>query len=93
MFTASNVQDVTPEEGADFTGALAAKLVDIDRTRINRSDELVLRKAVFGLMEIVSMLEARVAALEGEESSASWRQRFEADVAAPTPDELRIGGE
>lgn len=91
MFTASNVQDVVPQEGAPFTDALAAKLVDIDRTRINGSDELVLRKAVFGLLEIVSMLEARIAALEGAEAAESWRERFEADRAEPSPDELRIG--
>lgn len=90
MFTASTVQDVVPEQAAPFTGALAAKLVDIDRTRINRSDELVLRKAVFGLLEIVSILEARVAALESDDAAAFWRARFEADKAEPRPDELRI---
>lgn len=73
-----------------FTGALAAKLVDIDRNRINGSDELVLRKAVFGLLEIVSILEARIAALEGDDAQAFWRARLEAGTAGPTPDELRI---
>lgn len=91
MFTANIVQDVVPEERAPFTGALAAKLVDIDRNRINRSDELVLRKAVFGLLEIVGILEARVAALEGDNASAFWRARFEAGMAEPGPDKLRIG--
>lgn len=91
MFTASIVQDVLTDEGAPFTGALAAKLVDIDRTRINRSDELVLRKAVFGLLEIVSVLESRIAALEGPDAEAVWRARFEADKAEPRPDEMRIG--
>jgi hypothetical protein len=91
VFTASIVQDVVPEKGAPFTGALAAKLVDIDRNRINRSDELVLRKAVFGLLEVVSILEARVAALERDEAASFWRARFEADMAEPRPDELRIG--
>lgn len=91
MFTATTVQDVLPEQGAPFTGALAAKLVDIDRNRINGSDELVLRKAVFGLLEIVGILEERVAALEGDDAAASWRARFEADKAELRPDELRIG--
>lgn len=91
MFTANTVQDVLLEEGAPFTGALAAKLTDIDRTRINRSDELVLRKAVFGLLEIVSVLESRIAALEGPDAEASWRARFESDRAEPRPDEMRIG--
>jgi len=90
MFTASVVQDVVPAEGAPFTSALGAKLVDIDRNRINRSDELVLRKAVFGLLEIVSILEARVAALEGDGAEAFWRARLETEMAEPSPDDLRI---
>ncbi|WP_457102020.1 hypothetical protein [Microbacterium sp. P5_E9] len=91
MFTASNVQDVSSEGGAQFTRALADKLVDIDRNRINKSDELVLRKAVFGLIEIVSILEARVAALEGDDAEAYWRAKLETDMGAPRPDVLRIG--
>lgn len=91
MFTATTVQDVLPEQGAAFTGALAAKLVDIDRNRINGSDELVLRKAVFGLLEIVGILEERVAALEGDDAAAFWRAKLKADLAELRPDALRIG--
>ncbi|MFZ3416812.1 hypothetical protein [Arthrobacter sp. 3Tela_A] len=51
----------------------------------------MLRKAVFGLLEIVSVLESRIAALEGPDAEASWRARFESDRAEPRPDEMRIG--
>lgn len=93
MFSASNVKEVRVDDGGAFSSALIAKLVDIDNTRIHKTDDLVLRKAVFGLLEIVSALEARIEQLEGPEARALWRARFEADMAEPKPDMLRVGEE
>ncbi|GAA2976081.1 hypothetical protein JOD63_003422 [Microbacterium terrae] len=91
MFTENSVQDVSVTPDAPFVTALLAKLVDIDKNRINRSDDLVLRKAVFALIELVGDLEARVRELEGPDASERWYVKLEAELAAPTPDELRLG--
>lgn len=91
MFTENTAQDLNLAQDAPFTRALGAKLIDIDRNRINGSDELVLRKAVFGLLEIVGDLEARISAQEGPEARALWRAKLEAELAGPTPDEVRRG--
>lgn len=91
MFTENSVQDVQLNDESPFVRVLLDKLVDIDRNRINRSDELVLRKAVFGLLELVGDLEARVSELEGPEASARWRAKLESELAVPTPDSIRLG--
>jgi hypothetical protein len=91
VVTENSVQDVQISGDAPFSRVLLDKLVDIDRNRINKSDELVLRKAVFGLLELVGDLEARVAELEGPEASARWNAKLQTEASAPTPDSLRLG--
>lgn len=91
MFTTSNIRDLKVGEQAAFTKALADKLVDIDKNRIHATDDLVLRKAVFGLLEIVAELEQRLIALEGPQAHAEWSARLSANLSMPSPDELRLG--
>ena len=49
---------------AVLTAELVERLKDLDATRINKDDQIVMRKAVLGLLSIVSTLEARIVALE-----------------------------
>ncbi|AYJ50318.1 hypothetical protein [Rhodococcus sp. P1Y] len=91
MFTSNNVRDIDVSEEAAFVHALAAKLVDIDAARIHSTDDLVLRKAVFGLIEITAVLEQRIAALEGDSTRKGWSRKLDADKASATPDQIRLG--
>ena len=91
MFTQNNIRDVTIGADAPIAQALAAKLLDLDKNRIHPTDDLVVRKAVFGLLEVVADLERRLIALEGPEARAAWSARLSSDLGAPTPDERRLG--
>ena len=91
MFTDSNIRDLRIDTDAAFVKALTEKLVDIDTNRIHSSDELVIRKAVFGLLEIVAELERRLIAVEDPQTRAEWTARLAAELSARTPDQLRLG--
>lgn len=91
MFRAHSIRDVLPTDGAEFTSALTAKLLDIEAVRIADNDALVLRKAVFGLLELVGELEARLVALEGPGARQQWAERLAEVSTTPTPDEVRLG--
>jgi hypothetical protein len=90
MFAMNSVHGVEVSENAPYTQALVAKLVDIDANRIAKSDELVLRKAVLGLIEIVAQLEERLASLEPQEVSARWAEGLAEQSELPTPDQVRL---
>jgi len=60
----NSVQDIAGSSDATLTSELLAKLKDIDANRIAKTDEVVLRKAVLGLLAVVSSLEGRIATLE-----------------------------
>jgi hypothetical protein len=91
MFSDSTIRDVSVSDRAAFVSALVGKLTDLDKNRIHSSDELVLRKAVFGLLEIVAELEQRLIAVEGPGARASWSARLETELGARTPDQVRLG--
>lgn len=91
MFTNDKVGHISVGEQAAFVHALVAKLKDIDKARIHATDDLVVRKAVFGLMEITAVLEQRIAALEGPEVRDQWSSRLGAELGAATPDQIRLG--
>lgn len=80
MSTANTIRDVPINHRAQQLSSLLAKLGDIDANRIAQDDRLVMRKAVFGLLEIVGDLEARVAALE-EALAQRRRPQLRKDVA------------
>lgn len=91
MFTDNRVGSISVHEDAAFVHALRAKLVDIDKNRIHSSDDLVLRKAVFGLLEVTAVLEQRIAALESETVREGWNDRVRTELRAATPDQVRLG--
>lgn len=91
MFTDTNIRDLRVGADAVYVKALAEKLVDIDTNRIHSTDDLIIRKAVFGLLEIVAELEQRLIAIEGPQAREQWSARLAADLGARTPDELRLG--
>jgi hypothetical protein len=64
MTSATTIGETTINDEAKLVGALRQKLVDIDTHRIAPTDQLVIRKAVLGLVEIVAQLESRIIALE-----------------------------
>lgn len=64
MTSATTIGGTTVSDEARLVGALRQKLVDIDTHRIAPTDQLVIRKAVLGLVEIVAELESRIIALE-----------------------------
>ena len=63
-YIGNSVQEIDGVPDAELTAALLDRLKDLDATRINKDDQIVLRKAVLGLLSIVGTLEARIAALE-----------------------------
>jgi hypothetical protein len=91
MFSDSTIRDVSVSDRAAFVAALVSKLTDLDKNRIHANDSLVLRKAVFGLLEIVAELEQRLIALEGPDARSSWAGRLEAGLDARSPDQVRLG--
>jgi hypothetical protein len=92
MLRANSILDADVKTGArGFSQSLMTKLVDIESTRIADNDYLVIRKAVFGLLEIVAELEARVIALEGPDVHFEWEARLADLEASPTPDAVRLG--
>ena len=64
----NTVHEIDPAPDATLTVELLDKLKDLDATRINRDDQIVMRKAVLGLLSIVASLESRIAALESRAS-------------------------
>lgn len=90
MFTVSTIRELSVSAEAPFVHALAEKLSDIDKTRIHKTDDLVLRKAIFGLLEVVAELEQRLIALEGPEAHAEWSSRLSVSLSMPTPDQVRL---
>lgn len=93
MFSENSIRDIVVDDDAPHVQALVDKLVDIDRNRIHSNDDLVLRKAVFGLLQIVGRLERRVAELEDPQVCAEWTTRVKDAAGRPTPDEIRLGEE
>lgn len=91
LFTDNDVRSIAVGRDAQYVRALVDKLVDIDKSRINRSDDLVLRKAVFGLIELLGVLEERIVALEPEETRALWGKALTEELGAATPDQIRLG--
>ena len=92
MFRANSILDADVKtDGEGFSHSLMSKLVDIESTRIADNDYLVIRKAVFGLLEIVAELEARVIALEAPDLQREWKSRLADMEASPTPDAVRLG--
>ncbi|MEV6164882.1 hypothetical protein AB0L71_23760 [Streptomyces sp. NPDC052052] len=85
MFTDSSIRDLRLDEEAVLCNVLARKLADIDANRIHATDELVIRKAVFGLLEVVAELERRVIALEGPQARAEWAARLADNLGTDTP--------
>lgn len=63
-YIGSSVQEIDAATDAVLTAGLLERLKDLDSTRIASNDQIVLRKAVLGLLSIVSTLEGRIAALE-----------------------------
>lgn len=63
-YIGSSVREIEPVPDAALTAELLERLKDLDATRINKDDQIVIRKAVLGLLSIVATLEARIAALE-----------------------------
>lgn len=90
MFTGNSINDVSVPGESEFAMTLLAKLRDLDATRIASNDDIVLRKALLGLLEIVGELELRLVHLEGPESRQRWRQRLDQAEGAPTPDDVRL---
>jgi hypothetical protein len=65
----SSVQEIDAPATASLTAELLAKLKDIDSSRIARDDQIVIRKAVLGLLSVVADLEARIGLLEADSAS------------------------
>jgi hypothetical protein len=91
VFTESTIRDVRIGEEAVYVSALVHKLIDLDKSRIHASDDLILRKAVFGLLEVVAALEQRLADLEGPEAQEAWSARLSKSLDALSPDQARLG--
>jgi hypothetical protein len=60
----NSVQEIAVSSDATLSGELLEKLKDIDANRIAKTDEVVMRKAVLGLLTVISSLEGRIAVLE-----------------------------
>lgn len=91
MFTDSSIRDLEVGESSPFVKALTDKLLDIDKNRIHATDDLVMRKAVLGLLSVVAELERRLVAVEGPAAREEWTARLSVDLGMPTPDEVRLG--
>lgn len=63
-YIGNSVQAIDPDANAAIMTVLLEKLKEIDENRIAAQDEIVLRKAVYGLLSVVSNLEGRIARLE-----------------------------
>lgn len=91
MFIVNTIRDVEVDEQSPYVRTLIDKLIDIEKHRIHSSDDLVLRKAVFGLLEVLGELERRIIALEGPEAQEQWRGRLVDLQGQMSPDEVRLG--
>ena len=91
MFSDSSIRDIEVSPDAPYVSALLEKLTDLDKNRIHSSDDLVMRKAVLGLLEVVAQLEQRLAALEGPQARTAAAQRLQSALKTASPDELRLG--
>jgi hypothetical protein len=90
MFTDSSIRYLCVDEEAILCNALARKLADLDAHRIGATDELVVRKAVFGLLEITAVLERRVLALEGPRARDEGVARPARAADEPASDRRRL---
>jgi hypothetical protein len=60
----NSVQEIVASSDATLCSELLEKLKIIDANRIAKTDEIVMRKAVLGLLTVISSLEGRIAVLE-----------------------------
>jgi hypothetical protein len=63
-YIGSSVQEINPSDNAPLSNSLLERLKDLDLNRIGRNDDIVVRKAVNGLLALVAELERRVLVLE-----------------------------
>lgn len=63
-YIGSSVQEINPSDHAPLSNSLLERLKDLDLNRIGRNDDIVVRKAVYGLLALVAELERRVLVLE-----------------------------
>lgn len=91
MFTDNSIRSIEVDEGAVFVRALVEKLAGVDKNRIHASDDLVLRKAIFGLIEVVGVLEQRIAAGETPAVREGWADTLRSELESASPDQIRLG--
>ncbi|MDX6740170.1 hypothetical protein [Actinocorallia sp. A-T 12471] len=91
MFTQNTFRNLRVDADAVLVSALTEKLADLDAHRIHATDDLVVRKAVFGLIEIVAELELRLREVESPDARARWSARLADSLGGPTPDQVRLG--
>ncbi|MBT2276319.1 hypothetical protein [Rhodococcus qingshengii] len=60
----NTIGEVTVGSAASDLGEVVAILKDLDEQRIAKSDDVVIRKAVLALLQVVGRLEDRLARLE-----------------------------
>lgn len=70
-FIGSSIYEIDPGADAPLVSGVLDKLKDLDAQRIAKNDDLVMRKAVIGLLGVVARLEARIGELEGGRSERS----------------------
>jgi hypothetical protein len=63
-YIGSSVQEIEAGAGAPMLAGVLEKLKDLDANRIAKNDDIVMRKAVLGLLAVVADLEARVTSIE-----------------------------
>jgi hypothetical protein len=63
-YIGSSVQEIRAGTGAPMLAGVLEKLKDLDANRIAKNDDIVMRKAVLGLLTVVAELEGRVTSLE-----------------------------
>ena len=65
-YIGSSIQEIEAGSDAPIVAGVLEKLKDLDTNRIAKNDDIVMRKAVLGLLAVVAELEARVTSLERE---------------------------
>lgn len=64
MKIANRIGDVTVAAGATDSAEIIAVLKDLDAQRIAKSDDIVIRKGMLALLDLVGRLEQRIVDLE-----------------------------
>ncbi|MBY4039199.1 hypothetical protein HQO38_18615 [Rhodococcus fascians] len=64
MKIANSIGDVTVAAGAADSAEIIAVLKDLDAQRIAKSDDIVIRKGMLALLDLVGRLEQRIVDLE-----------------------------